>query len=126
MESTLKNRVLTIKNTVPKDIIFLNNITNDSYTRYWFIDIFIIFKSINNILYLIFTNRNKSIISYNIIDNKRINEIKNAHENYISSFRYYLDNINKRDLIISISSDDNNIKLWNFNNLDLILNIKNI
>jgi len=124
MESTLKNSFL--KNTVPKDIIFLNNITNDSYSRYWFIDIFIIFKSINNILYLIFTNRNKSIISYNIIDNKRINEIKNAHENYISSFRYYLDNINKRDLIISISSNDLNIKLWNIINFELILNIKNI
>ena len=58
------------------------------------------FKSINNIIYIIYANINKSIISYNLIENKKINEIINAHENEITGFRYYLDKINKRDLII--------------------------
>ena len=113
-------------NSNPKDIIFLNDIVNDSYSCCWLINQFVVFSSINNILYLIYSNKNKSIIAYNIIDNKKINEIKNAHEEYIRNFRYYFDNINKRDLIISLSYID--IKVWNIiiNNFELLLNIKNI
>ena len=44
---------------------------------------------------------------------------------YITNFRYYLDSINKRDLILSISGEDNNLKLWNIN-FECLLNIKNI
>jgi len=104
------------------------NLVIDSYSNNFLVNKFIVFKSFNNILYLIFSNNNKSIISYNIIDNKKINEIKNAHEDYISSFRYYLDNINQRDLVISLSSNlhYNNIKLWDINNFELIVIIENI
>ena len=56
-----------------------------------------IFKSINDTTYLVYSNV-KSIISYKIEDNKKQNEIKNAHEKYISSFRYYYDCINEQDL----------------------------
>ena len=115
-----------IDNSNPQDIIFLNNIINDSYSNYRFVDTFCVFTSINNILYLIYSNENNSIISYNLIDNKKINIIRNAHDKYICSFRHFLDNIKMRDLIMSISSDDNNIKLWNIINLELILNIQSI
>ena len=112
----------------PKELLFLKNLVIDSYSKDWLIDKFIIFKSLNNILYLIYSNNNKSIISYNIIENQKINEIKNAHKACISSFRYYLDNINQRDLVLSLSSNlyYNNIKLWDINNFELILNIENI
>ena len=120
MENTLNNN--------PNDLLFLNDLVIDSFSKDWLIDKFIVFKSLNNIIYLICSNNNKSIISYNIIDNKKINEIKNAHKDNISSFRYYLDNINQRDLFISLSSNlhYSNIKLWNINNFELILNIENI
>ena len=85
-----------------------------------------IFKSINNILYLIYTNMNNWIICYNLIDNYIINQIKYAHKEYITNYRYFLDKNNKRDLIISISSSDNNLKLWNINKLECLLDIKNI
>ena len=111
----------------PIDIKFNYTLVTDSYSYYSFLDnTFNIFESIENIIYLIYTNENKSIISYNIIDNKRINEIKNAHNEYITNFRYYLDKTNKKDLIISISAYDNNIKLWNINNLECLLNLKDI
>ena len=115
-----------VDNSNPQDIIFLNNIINDSYSNYRFMDTFCVFTSINNILYLIYSNENNSIISFNLIDNKKINIIRNAHDKYICSFRHFLDNIKMRDLIMSISSDDNNIKLWNIINLELILNIQSI
>ena len=82
--------------------------------------------SINEIFYLIYSSKNNSIIFYDIIENKKINEIKNAHKDIITGFRHYVDNYNKRDLIISLSYDNNNIKLWNVNNLNCILNLENI
>ena len=108
------------------DIKFLKNIVDDSYSDDWIINKFIVFESINSIFFLIYTNELKSIISYDIINNKRINEVKNAHKNFISNFRYHLDEINNRDLILSLSPDDNNIKIWNINSMDCLLDIKNI
>ena len=120
MKNTLKDNA--------ENLLFLKDLVIDSYSNNWTIDKFIVFKSFNNILYLIYSNNNKSIISYNIIDNKKINEIKNAHIEYISCFRYYFDNTNKRDLVISLSSNlhYSNIKLWDINNLELILNIEKL
>ena len=108
------------------DIKFLKDIAVDSFSRYWLDNTFCLFESINNIIYIIYTKENKSIILFNLISGKKLNEIKNAHENYITNFRYYLDKIHLRDLILSISCDDNNIKLWNIKNLDCLLEIKNV
>ena len=83
----------------------------------------VIFKSINNILYFIYTNKNKSIISYNLIDNKKINEIKNAHNSTIINFRHYLDKDKKQDLVFSASLN-RNLKLWRINNWECLLNIE--
>ena len=87
---------------------------------------FCIFNSIDNILSLIYTDNFFSIIYYNIIDNKIINIIKKAHSKYISNFIHYLDNKNKRDLIISISCEDNHLKLWNINDLICLIDIKKL
>ena len=64
--------------------------------------------------------------SYNLIDNKIINKIKNAHDEFISTFRHIYDKDNKRDLIISISDSNNSFKLWNINKGECIFYIKNI
>ena len=127
---TLKKEIKNIKNKNnflnPKNIKYVKNIINDSYAIGGLDNTFSVFKSINNILYLIYANRNKSIISYDLINNKIITKIKNAHNEFITNFRHYLDIINKRDLIISISGMNNNLKLWNIKNWECLLNIKNI
>jgi len=111
----------------PINIKFLKDLSVEAYSFCYLDNIFIVFHSFNNnILYLIYTNKKKSIISYNLINNKKINEVKNAHKTYITNFRYCLDKNNKRDLIISISCNDNNIKLWNINNLECLHNFENI
>ena len=118
--------------TEPLKLSFKCNITKDSYAfssscLSLLDNTFTIFKSnFVNIIYLIYANKNKSIISYNLIERKKINEIVNAHENNITNFRYYLDIEQKRDLLISISSDDRNLKLWNINNLECLIDLKNI
>ena len=85
---------------------------------------FTTFKSINDILYLIYTYDGNSILAYNLIDRKVIIKIKNAHNKIISEFKHYLDKIKKRDLLLSISKEDNNIKIWNIHNFDCLLNLK--
>ena len=106
-------------------------IINDSY---WnpqikgvsYINTFNVFKSINNIIYLIYSNTSKSIISFDLINNKKLNEIKKPHKMPISNFRNYIDEINHKELLMSISGSDNNIKIWNIRNLELIYNFKKI
>ena len=110
----------------PENIKYFNNLTNDSYCQYGFLDnIFSVFKSIDDIIYLIYTNEKKSIISYNLLTNQKINEIQKAHKWSIFNFRHYLDIINRRDLLISISFG-NNIKLWNTKNWECIFIYTNI
>jgi hypothetical protein len=109
------------------NIDILCDIVNDSYSDLSLSDTFTVFKSINDILYLIYSNKNSSIIFYNIVDNKKIKEIEKAHDKYITNFRHFLDDINKRDLILSISDDDNIIKIWTIygnNTIDFLFEIK--
>ena len=85
-------------------------------------DVFCIFNSINNdIMYLIYKDNKNSIISYNMNECKKIKEIKNAHKHEITNFKYCIDKINKRDLIISRSNEL--IKLWNAYNWENLWNI---
>ena len=75
---------------------------------------------------VIYGNIEKSIISYNLINKQKINEIKNAHQRNISNIRHHLDKINKRDLFLTISAFDYNVKVWNMNNYECLLNLNNI
>ena len=111
---------------IPEKIKINNYLSIDSYTKFSLDNTFTVFKSIDEIFYLIYSNLRKSILSYNLIDNKKIIEIKNAHNNYITNFRPYLDEICKRDLMMSISGEDNNIKLWNIQRWECLVNIENI
>jgi len=99
---------------------FKNDLVSDLYTYLFSDNMFICFNSLDDILYLIYSYKN-TIIIYNLLDNKIMNKINNAHKNKIISFYYYLDKNNKKDLFISISFD--NIKLWNVNNCECLLNL---
>ena len=109
-----------------KDIQILKEFNIDSFTDCYLDNTFTVFKSVNDILNLIYTDKSNSIVSYDLVNNKIINEIKNAHNDLITSFRHFLDNNNKEDLIISISSEDNCLKLWNINNLECLLNLQSV
>ena len=109
-----------IRNFEPMTIIY------DSYQDLAIDNTYSVFKSKNNIIYLIYSTKNKSIISYNLIIFKKLNEIKNAHSEYITNFRHMYDEQNKRDLLLSISANDNNLKVWNIYNFEILLNLKNV
>ena len=90
----------------------------------YFSNSFCAFNSIHNICYLIYKTNKNSIISFNITTNNKINEIVNAHSNSIFYLKHYQDKINNRDLILSISF--RNIKIWDVNDFNCILNLKDI
>ena len=88
---------------------------------------FCIFKSVNDdefyIIYI--SNPINGLISYNLIDYKIINKIKNAHDKKIVDIRHFGDKINKNDVILS-ATIYSNIKLWNFTHWECLLNLETI
>ena len=108
------------------DIQMKSQLTKDSHTNLPLENIFCAFESFDNIIYLIYSNNYRSIISFNLLNIQKINEIKKAHNYDITNLRHYLDKKNKRNIIMSISSSDFNLKLWNIKNYECLLNIKTI
>ena len=125
-EKDLNDTKINDNSSGVNNIHFIKNLSNDSFAYQDLDNTFCVFKSIYDIFYLIYSTKNRAIIAYNLIDNVLMYKIKNAHNEYISNFRSYQDIINERDLLISISCKDNNIKLWNINNWECLLNIKNV
>ena len=119
----MKDNTLSTQNiNIPN--LKLSNSIEDSYTYYCTDNSFIIIDSIDKILYLIYPNNKYSIILYDLIDNKKICEIKKAHKYYITNLRHYLDKYDKKDLVISISILDSNLKIWDINNLQCLQNFE--
>ena len=114
-------------NSNPKNIAFFKYINIDSSLfNYSFDNIFCAFESVNKTFYLIYSRIFYTIISYDLTNLKKINEIKNAHNKEITNFRHILDSSNKRDLILSISDKDNNLKIWDIKDFKCVLNLVNV
>ena len=114
-----------LNNNDPKKIEVSKNITKEAYAYTDLVNSFSVFKSLDEILYLIYATKEKSIICYDLEGQKTIKEIKNKHNEFITNLIHYLDNINKRDLVMSISLIDSNINIWNAGNWELVINIPN-
>ena len=127
----LKNEIEKIKesfkeNKGPQNLKELTQITNDSYSDDVSDNTFTVFKSIQENIFLVYSTKNKSIICYDIIEQNKIIEIKNSHKNHITNFRHFFDKKNKRDIIMTISCADRNIKLWDSFIWECILDLKDI
>ena len=83
---------------------------------------FCAFTSVNNILCIVYAHE-KSILFHNLIDNKTILEIQNAHKNDIINFRHYFDQYKGRDLISSLSIKE--LKIWDVTNFECLFTFMN-
>ena len=123
-----KNSIKNNKNNYynPKNLQYLHDLPLKSFSapEYSLNNTFTVFKDMNKILCLVCSKEDKSLISYDLFNNKIIKEIRNAHNKYITNIRHFLDSINKRDLILSLSSDDNYLKVWNHSTFEKLLDIK--
>ena len=100
-----KNSISLKVNLYPKKLIDFQELIEKNNSD------FIVFKSINDILTLIYCDTNKNIISYDLKHNKKLLEIKRRNDfidisyypikrRHSSSFKHFLDKKNKRDLIL--------------------------
>jgi len=100
------------------------NIINESYSMWDLDNLFSVFKSEKGRLYLVHSKKN-SLICFDLLDEKEMIKIRKAHRYFIINLRHTYDISSKRDLILSISGEDNNAKIWDFEKWECIFN-KNV
>ena len=113
------------KNVGLKKLYFKKELINDCYVN------FIIFRSINDILYLVYvrnTNnyfrKNNSLVCYDVIANQKVNEIKKLYSHDIEELKHIYDIKNNQDLILTLC-EKHVIKLWNIYNWECLFKLTN-
>jgi len=110
-----------------KEINFnLYDIIDDSYCPILIDNSFAVFESIKKIAYLIYSTKNKYIISYNLTHREIESKIPSNHSEYISNFKYCFNTYISKELIMSISFKDTQLKIWRFEDWQCIVDIKNV
>ena len=115
----IKTKKTNISNSIPNLRPFYK-IEEESYINENLDNSFVVFNSINKILYIIYSTNGKSIISFDLNNFQKISEINGSHNKCITNFKHYLDIKKNRDLIMSISKRNNTIKIWDFKNWNCI------
>ena len=75
-----------------------SDITSDAYTCF-FNNTFLVFKTINDLYYLVYISKANSIICFDLYNLKKLAEIKGIKNENITTFRHYLDKVNNKDLV---------------------------
>ena len=129
-EESEKNKEIMNNNhfkSNPYNIRFFTELTDDSYSHWGIDNTFTTFTTLNNISYLVYATEEYSIHFYNLNEQKLVKEIQNAHsEEQVTNFRHFVDEIKKRDILMSIAADSRNVRLWDIKNWELLTNITNI
>ena len=92
-----------------------SDITSDAYNCF-FNNTFLIFKTINNLHYLVYISKEKSIICFDLYKLKKIAEIKEIKNESIVNFRHYLDKTNNKDLVLTLCPINNKLRIWDVSN----------
>ena len=123
----MNNPQMSLFKTNPNKIQYLTQLTDDSYSHWGIDNTFTTFTSLDNISYLVYATEEYSIHFYNLNEQKLVKEIQNAHiEDQVTNFRHFVDKIKGRDILMSISADSRNVRLWDIKNWELLTNITKI
>ena len=113
--------------TNPNNIHLLTELTDDSYSHWGIDNTFTTFTALDNTSYLVYATEEYSINFYNLNEQKLVKVIQNAHsEDIVTNFRHFVDKTKNRDILLSISADSRNVRLWDIKNWELLTNITNI
>ncbi len=85
-ENNIQNNSQNTENIL-NSVYFLKDLVTESFCKYWNDNTFTLFKSYYDIIYLIYANKSNSIISLDLIDDKRIDEITHAHNDYYKTMK---------------------------------------
>ena len=108
----------------PPKLVFCDNIVEKACRIYLNDNNFITFDTMYNQKFLVYGTKNLSIHFYDLKEEKVTRRISKAHEQYITNFRHAYDNIYTRDLLLTVSDQLKNIKVWDVKNLDCLVNIR--
>ena len=86
----------------------------------------LIFKSIDGLNLIIYSDENKSLVCYDINNSQKVNEVHNAHEKEITYLNHYSEKKNRINLMLSLSGIDSNLKVWNVSNFECLYNFTKI
>lgn len=93
--------------------IFKNKVSIvENVFDYNFKNVFIAFRSISNELILLYVNNINEIVLYDLEKFQLLSNNFNSHNEMISFLKHFKDINNKRDIIVSISNIDCDVKLW--------------
>ena len=111
------NKIKKIFNFTFQNVPSSKDITTDSYSNLILDNTFCLFKSINDLLCIVYSNEEKTLI-FKDINSKILMEKPKAHKKSITNIRHH--SSTKYDYILTISASDNNIKIWNFEDQTII------
>ena len=118
----LDNRKKTNENTF--NLKYLFKITFDSDFNDLDIDLYEIFKSINDITYIVYLNYKQSLVCYDLYHGKYICEIKVKYNERILNIKHLLDTNCKRDLLIT--NGYSIIRVWDIYNMECIFKLNEL
>jgi len=116
----------TITGDIPQNINFIGELCNNSFSDFGLDYTFTVFNSKENIAYLVYSTNDISLIILDLTEMKLFRKIEKAHSRYISNIHHFYDDKTNSDIIMTVSYENNNIKLWDLCSSDVILNIKKV
>ena len=109
-----------------KKVKLIGDLSKNSFAEFGLDNVFAVFNSVEKIPFLIYTTKEYSLIFFNLNEMIITKEIRKAHDDYISNINHFFDKESNKDIIMSVSYKNNNIKLWELNTYSQISNIKKI
>ena len=103
----------------PKDLI------NESFSNSFLEVTSLIFKSIDDLNLIIYAKEN-TLVCYDINNNQKVNEVLKAHEKKISYLNHYSEKSEKVNVMLSLSTNDNILKVWNIKSFDCLYTFNTI
>ena len=107
-------------------MVYVKDLTKKAICKYLGDNTFALFKSINNEWLLVYGTAYMSLHFYDIELEKVTKRISNAHEYETTNFRHSFDKSKNRDLLITICNYVKNVKVWDVQKLNCIINISSI
>ena len=125
IKNEIKNEINEEKNDI-SEIIKKDLFIKDAFCDYYINNSFCVFTSLNSQIIIVYSTKDYSLNFMDIEKESILKIIEKAHTKNITNIRYFLDTINKRDLILSISKEIPEIKIWNLSNFECLLKLSKI
>lgn len=114
----------TKEGNAPENINFIGELCTNSFSDFGLDYTFTVFNSKENITHLVYATNDIQLIFLNLTEMKLLKKIEKAHPKFISNIHHFYDDKTNSDVIMTVSYENNNIKLWDLSTFDTILYIK--